>query len=849
MCLPITNATDTTDTTDTTNTWPYGLGGHSRTCDLGYELILCDQGWVDLVCYRICQAFPSLVPVTAARAAAETTAKLTGQKPTTPSHDRYEFPSPVYQRQQRAIHQQPNQPLTPDRRSTGTPSSIHRLRRTPRFSASPISQPDAQQTRQPIGRVTVTLSPQGQYVLASTERQPRRERPKHPRRQLSQGNLSDDSQATSISPPSPHRETAHSTTDPSRPQPHPALRISKQTHSAILYALEQTLRGPKLISDDPVELYAPMSDLMGGRGPATSNGNGGSSTRPAARAAVGSPSGIRGPRVIMQERAAREAAREQERERQRMEREHADTEARLQEQALRREAERKEAEHQAAAGAGTFGAGAIPAGADPTRRPVQAAAGRTTADNSSRPAGQSRTPAAAQAQAQASQSARHARGASGAQGAGGPSSGPGLAGPSATQSQQLPPPVSEESAALGRGRNSFPHAFERWETLSAHWEGLTSFWIRRLEQSAHEINQDPVATQLSRQVTDLSSAGANLFHAVVELQRLRASSERKFQRWFFDTRADIERSQEVTGMLEAALDEERRSRADQVREAVANEQGTSKMQKQISELRKELTISKEEARRAWEELGRREQEERDRTMSLQLGQPTIVGGVQVVPMTQGVGRGASQRDPRSYAQTDPHEYTQSPTSPSAARPQYPQVPAAPAAPAVKPGAASGGGNPAFQTPTSMRHQQSYGSEGTYSEGQYINGMNGASNGVPNGVPSGASRNPVRDFQDHNPSEHKTSAYAPVSKRSDVAVEEFETPATQPSVYQPTGASGPQQQPQYSSAPDYSGQGYTTPWDDAGAGPRHHHPTRLSDVLEEEEERSRTSASQSQVSRP
>ncbi|KAI0886142.1 uncharacterized protein GGS22DRAFT_187376 [Annulohypoxylon maeteangense] len=781
------------------------------------------------------------------RPAGEATAKLTGQKPLIPSHDRYEFPSSsIYQRQQRAIHQQISQPPTPDRRSTATPSSIHRLRRTPRFSVSPVSQPDAQQTRQPIGKVTVTLSPKGQYVLTSTEQQPRRERPKHPRRQLSQGNLSDESQATSISPPSPLRETAQSTADASRSQPHPALRISKQTHSAILYALEQTLRGPKQISDDPAELYAPMSDLMGGRGPATSNGNGASSARPTtARAAVGSPSGIRGPRVIMQERAAREAARErqreeQERERQRMEREHADAEARLQEQALRREAERKDAETQAAAaGAGTFGPGAIPTGPDPTtRRPAQPATGRATVDNSSRPAGQTRIPTTAQTQA--SQSARHARGASGAQGPGGPSSGPGLAGPSVTQPQQLPPPLSEESAALGRGRNSFPHAFERWETLSAHWEGLTSFWIRRLEQNAQEINQDPVSAQLSRQVTDLSSAGANLFHAVVELQRLRASSERKFQRWFFDTRADIERSQEVTGMLEAALEEERRSRADAIREALEHNQDTTKMQKQISELRKELTISKEEARRAWEELGRREQEERDRTMSLQLGQPTIVGGVQVVPMTQGVGRGSSQRDPRSYGQPDSQEYAQSPTSPSAARAQYTQ------APAVKPGVASGSGNPAFQTPTSVRHQQSYGSEGTYSEGQYINGMNGAHNGVPNGVPSGASRSPVRNFQEHNVPEH-----APVSKRSDVAAEEFETPATQPNVYQPTGASGPHQ-PQYSTAPDYSGAGYTTPWDDAGArdmGPRHHHPTRLSDVLEEEEERSRTSASQSQVSRP
>lgn len=801
------------------------------------------------------------------RAERDTTAKLTELKPSTPSydrHDRYEFSTtPSYQRQQqRAIQQsQSPQPYTPERKSTATPSSIHRLRRTPRFSASPILQPDAQPTRQPIGRVTVTLGPKGQYVLAGTERQAQKKLPKQPRRQLSQGNLSNDSEATSSPSSSPRRETGQSSSDKNNPEPHPALRISKQTHSAILYALEQTLRGPKQISDDLVELYAPMADLTGGRGgPATSNGNG-SSVRPTtARAAVGSPSGIRGPRVIMQERAAREAARErlrEEQERERIEREHLAAEARLQEEAVRREAERKEAEHRAAAaaaaantaaGAGSFGAGNAPISIDPTtsRRPTQqAATGRVTSDNGSRQAGQPRIPTTAQAQA--SQTTRMPRGTAAPQAAPGPSaSGPGIAGPSGSQPQQSSQPMSQlgetPTTALGRGRNSFPHAFERWETLSAHWEGLTSFWIRRLEQSAQEINQDPISAQLSRQVTDLSSAGANLFHAVVELQRLRASSERKFQRWFFDTRADIERSQEVTAMLEAALEEERRSRADAIREAVEREQGTSKMQKQINELRKELTISKEEARRAWEELGRREQEERDRTMSLQLGQPTIVGGVQVVPMTQGVGRGQAQRDPRpSYDQPEPMDYTQSPTSPTAGRGQYSQ------APAVKPSPAPTGGNTAFQTPSSVHHQQSYGSERSYSEGQYLNDE---PSDTHKDASSGAFADRAHEQGRIRPERtHPTHVSDP--ERSDLAAEEFETPATQPNVYQPTGSTThqQQQQPQYSSAPDYSGAGYSAPWDDIGSGPRHHHPTRLSDVLEEEEERSRTSASQSQVSRP
>ncbi|SZF05270.1 unnamed protein product [Blumeria hordei] len=181
-------------------------------------------------------------------------------------------------------------------------------------------------------------------------------------------------------------------------------------------------------------------------------------------------------------------------------------------------------------------------------------------------------------------------------------------------------------------RSTFPHAFERWETLSAHWEGLTSFWIRRLEENSNEIHRDPLLQQLSRQVTDLSAAGANLFHAVVELQRLRASSERKFQRWFNDTRSELERNKEVQATTERKLHYEVQARAAAVAEAAAIEKEKLNSDRLLAEARRELQISKEEARRAWEELGRREQEERARSISLRDGLPTVVGGVQVVPM-------------------------------------------------------------------------------------------------------------------------------------------------------------------------------------------------------------------------
>jgi hypothetical protein len=201
----------------------------------------------------------------------------------------------------------------------------------------------------------------------------------------------------------------------------------------------------------------------------------------------------------------------------------------------------------------------------------------------------------------------------------------------ATASQQPEPSTTQPS-----GRSAFPHAFERWENLSSHWEGLTSYWVRRLQENSNEMNDKPINQQMARQITDLSAAGANLFHAVVELQRLRASSERKFQRWFFETRQEQERAQEVQAELERLLRAERDERANALASIATAQADRMKAEDLVKEMRRELQISKEEARRAWEELGRREQEERERTISLRSGEPTLVGGVQVVPMTQGV---------------------------------------------------------------------------------------------------------------------------------------------------------------------------------------------------------------------
>ncbi|KAJ9660974.1 hypothetical protein H2201_006702 [Coniosporium apollinis] len=464
--------------------------------------------------------------------------------------------------------------------------------------------------------------------------------------------------------------------------PHPALRISRRTASAILYALEEAIRTPYPFTPDLAEENASMSDLLGGP---TGNGR---ATNGGSRAAQGpvpvpqptQPPGVRTPRDIMNQRREREQARKQQKEAEAAAARIAEEQARAQSQADER---RKSAERRAAA-AGVAGQSRDSGG---YRRPMDTAGGRTSGDSgyggytmapaqgpgitggydgpvnpppaASRPPdpGAGTRPRASthsQAQPQAvpassaapqttgrravsqPQQQTHARQPSGTGG----TSQQARAGPSAVPSSSAQPHAGAPPTADGAGArstaSSFPHAFERWETLSSHWEGLTSYWIRRLEQNTEEVRREPLVQQMSRQITDLSAAGANLFHAVVELQRLRASSERKFQRWFFETRQEQERAQEMIAQLESQLQAERAAKQEAEQKASRSDNGRRNSDKLLAELKRELQISREEARRAWEELGRREQEERERTMSLREGQPTWVGGVQVFPSAGGM---------------------------------------------------------------------------------------------------------------------------------------------------------------------------------------------------------------------
>lgn len=773
--------------------------------------------------------------------------------------------------------------------------------------------------------------------------------------------------------------------------PRRSIRISKRTASAILYTLEEAIRTPFAFTPDYIEENASMSDLLGNGVSATAtNGraqNGGSR---AASGPVPVPQpqyrggGVRTPTDIMRQRAEREARKK------------AESESRARAQDQRRRPE--EGPTGAVRQDDTAGVGGDPGGTrrrsgDPTRnadrrsgertsvgeRPVidqrreqrsaqtsfepSNAANVTTVPQTTRqrgssvskqqpkPVPQDRAPASASqtAQPRQGQTRQTSAGANGQ-----PAPNPSATGPVPQQAQQG---QNNSAGTQQRGTtSSFPHAFERWETLSSHWEGLTSYWIRRLQNNSDEMNREPLNQQMARQVTDLSAAGANLFHAVVELQRLRASSERKFQRWFFDTRAEQERARETQGRLENEVRTERQALSDAAAEltklknekqsepqVVYEDRGaTDQMLREVKakdmevrEMRRELQISKEEARRAWEELGRWEDEERDRTKSLRNGEPTLVGGVQVVPMGQGgpsrqestnrpstrdgplppVPTAGSTRsgqpsvvespldepgytnyDPtRSETDTDPytenarvaplpsitsqpHQQTSNGSSATiqASRAPYAASQATAGSSATSgtylrygpSGAAGQPGASSFyqhegsslqpeneQQPTTEPDDRSVvpSNEDTFSEEEYVYDGNGNIRVDAQGRPILYRQGPGSEDSDEYDVQEAIDRERMYGERYGSGISGVEYGSGSPTTagssiprLQPGARGAPQIQttsaaPEAQAAPvDYSGSSYgpSLEW---GAVPRHHHPTRLSDVIEEDE-RSRTSPS-------
>ncbi|OKL62816.1 hypothetical protein UA08_01875 [Talaromyces atroroseus] len=668
--------------------------------------------------------------------------------------------------------------------------------------------------------------------------------------------------------------------------PSRSTRVSPRTASAIRWALEEAIRKPFPFTPVLEELNAPMSELAGPSGPVGSGAqsrpqNGGSRPVQGPRLHTQVPAGVRTPTDIMRDRRDREAKRKAEKEARERE---------LQEQEQAKQ--HFQSQQYAPAAGATSGDFPVqrrqpnvrqPAGVDPAAYAEQpptsfqqpSASRRTeitrpsgsvaSTQRSGIPQSQIRPPPAASQQQAASvipaattfqappaQPQPQPRQALPTQGATQP-------GPSASQSSQ---DASQSQAQEQQRRTTFPHAFERWETLSSHWEGLTGYWIRKLEQNNNELSQDPLNQQMARQINDLSAAGANLFHAVVELQRLRASSERRFQRWFFDTRSEQEKAREVQADLERQVSALRLERDDATELRQKADTDRKRSEDLVKEMRRELQISKEEARRAWEELGRREQEERERTASLRNGEPTVVGGVQVLPMIAGLpsrqnsnanrpttregpyagGPGTSSMGGQHEEPVEQDQYEErsslSETDPFVERPRTGQGNQSSAHPPTSSSGTFVGGTPTSQPPAHLGvyanppgHFYQHGGSALHNDPEpdtrsYVGSTEGSELEEYTTNPEGRYH--------HEPQGHM---YAGSDDYDDEDQAEYD-PAYPPS----TSASAHG----YDQGVDYSGSGWGG-WD--SITPRHRHPTRLSDVLEEEDERSRTSPSRaSQASR-
>lgn len=640
--------------------------------------------------------------------------------------------------------------------------------------------------------------------------------------------------------------------------PRRSTTVSPRTVSAILFALEEAIRKPLPFTTDWEEVNASMSDLTGAGGsggfPCTMRAQNGASRASQGPVPVSPnpPGGVRTPTDIMRQRRDREARRK------------AEQEARDREQ---EEIERRQLLEQNQQAYGAGGAGDRVSQRRPTAaRPVEVPQNGRTANpapsafsqhaDGFASSQQSRYQAESQVTAEGQGQPRPAL--SAAQQASGPQRQQQLPESGSTAGLQPGPGTSSKQQANQFGasqsqqqlrRVPFPHAFERWENLSSHWEGLTGYWIRKLEQNNDALEKDPISQQMARQVTDLSAAGANLFHAVVELQRLRASSERKFQRWFFDTRSELEKAKEIQGDLELQVRTERQARTDtlaSLRKAESDKAGTENL---LKDMRRELQISKDEARRAWEELGRREQEERNRTTSLRNGEPTLVGGVQVVPMIQGLPTRQSSTS-RPQTRTGPYPGGPGPTSmggegqasnPTASGQYYEEQPESPT---VEDPFTERRRQPVQSVPEPQGQTRHFFEQEVHDV--YAPGEPGDRSYGPSVESSEPGDEEYGHYQD---SQGRPIAYPPSKSDED---DDYDQGSAEDGDHYESGSfpvtSAPPQGSHRAASVDYSGSGWGMPTGWESVTPRHHHPTRLSDVLEEDEPSRTTPSRASRSSR-
>ncbi|KAK9454814.1 hypothetical protein V1511DRAFT_368926 [Dipodascopsis uninucleata] len=173
-----------------------------------------------------------------------------------------------------------------------------------------------------------------------------------------------------------------------------------------------------------------------------------------------------------------------------------------------------------------------------------------------------------------------------------------------------------------------------WATLSAEFEGISGYWIRKLKQNEEELKDQPPLRQLSRMVNDLTSTGASLFQALVALQKRRAEMHSQYSSWY----EEYKRERTRLSQLALELDEEATREQEKVRmlqeelEAVRLQETRSRFM--LEESRLELKAARKECRRAWTEVTRLEENQKRIYQQQQIVQSSslpIVGSVGAGP--------------------------------------------------------------------------------------------------------------------------------------------------------------------------------------------------------------------------
>ncbi|KAK9476216.1 hypothetical protein V1514DRAFT_197650 [Lipomyces japonicus] len=149
-----------------------------------------------------------------------------------------------------------------------------------------------------------------------------------------------------------------------------------------------------------------------------------------------------------------------------------------------------------------------------------------------------------------------------------------------------------------------------WDAICADVEGISGYWIQRLNAHETNITKKPRAAQLNTMVEGLTTTGMALLTAVVELQKRRAETNAKYAEWYEDYSQERARMAQLAQDMDEEMDHERGLRADLITQLEQATEAEANQRWMLEESRRELQAARLECRRAWAEVARLEEQQR-----------------------------------------------------------------------------------------------------------------------------------------------------------------------------------------------------------------------------------------------